>query len=388
MPQSTQQMSQQEQQEKPRGHVIQARRPKAIVFDILGTASKSGFLERILFPFLKVNLESYINQHWNVKEFVKLFKKIQDQSIEFNKQEPSTPIVLAHETSQAKASLMNFINFVTDNGVNSTAITQLRFKVWFEGYQQAKLKTPIYADVPNRIKIWFAEGIKFYVFSNTWVEAQKALLRNTNHGDLTNLISAHFDNEFGLLTEADSWRRLCYEIRESPNDVLFLTKSPQEGRAAADAGLAVVLVLTHRHNVKAITAEDRERFPYVRTLNDLQWLEGSMLPASENTGGGSRSPQPGVPMPTALSGKTGASAPILSGGQSHSAMPTSATHSTMPTGTTRSALQTGTAARPSHNSATTNPKTGASTSTARTQTGASSSSKPRSGSTSRTGGGK
>lgn len=280
MPHSKQASQQASSEGKPQtGHVVQARRPKAIVFDILGTASKSGFLERILFPFLKVNLDSYIGQHWNAKEFIKLFKKIQDQSVEFNKQEPSTPIVLAHDTSQARASLMNFINFVTDNGVNSTAVTQLRFKVWFEGYQQSKLKTPIYSDVPNRIRTWFAEGIKFYVFSNTWIEAQKALLRNTNHGDLTNLISAHFDNEFGLLTEADSWRRLCYEIRESPQDVLFLTKSPQEGRAAADAGLSVVLVLTHRHNVKAVAPEDRERFPYVRTLNDLRWIEGSMMPA-------------------------------------------------------------------------------------------------------------
>lgn len=261
---------------------VRIRRPKAIVLDILGTASKSGFLEKILFPFLKVNLEAYINTHWLKREFIRLYVKIREQSVEFNKQEPNTPIVLPHESAEGKASLINFINFITENGINSPAVTSLRFKVWFEGYQQSKLRTPIYSDVPNKLKLWFSEGIKFYVFSNTWTEAQKALLRNTNHGDLTNLISGHFDNDFGVLTEPDSWRRLCTAINTSPNDVLFLTKSPLEGRAASDAGVAVVLVLTHRHNVKAVSKEDRQLFPYVRTLLDLEWLDASQMP-SEST---------------------------------------------------------------------------------------------------------
>lgn len=275
--------------------VVQLRRPRAIVFDILGTASKSGFLERILFPFLKINLENYINTHWDKSDFIKLYKRIEEQSIEFNRQEPATPVVAPHMAAQAKTSLLQFINFVTDNAVNSPAVTQLRFKVWFEGYQQSRLRTPIYSDVPNSLKRWYAEGLKFYVFSNTWVEAQKALLRNTNHGDLTNLIAGYFDNDFGLLTEVDSWHRFCKQIGQSPNNVIFLTKSPAEGRAAQDAGLSVVLVLTHRHNVKAVSHDDRQRFAYVRTLNDLAWTEGSMMPnaepgASEMADGGATAP--------------------------------------------------------------------------------------------------
>lgn len=269
--------------------LVQVRRPRAIVFDILGTASKSGFLERILFPFFKSNLDPYLNTHWNKHDFNRLYKRIQDFSTELNKTEPSTPIVLAHNTTQAKPSLLNFLNFCQENGIQSPAVTQLRFKVWFEGYQTSRLLTPIYSDVPASLRRWFAEGIKFYVFSNTWVEAQKALLRNTNHGDLTNLITGHFDNDFGPLNEADSWRRLCAQIHESPNNVLFLTKAVQEARAAQDAGMQVVLVLTHRHNVKAIGHDDRQRFAYVRTLNDLQWLEGSMMPS---TGGGAEMPPP------------------------------------------------------------------------------------------------
>lgn len=274
------------------------RRPKAIVFDILGTASKSGFLEKVLFPFLKVNLDNFINTHWTKKDFMKLYHRILEQSVEFNKKEPTTPLVLPHDSSTAKTSLLDFINFVTDNGINTPSVTELRFKVWFEGYQQSKLRTPIYSDVPNRIRTWFAEGIKFYVFSNTWVEAQKALLRNTNHGDLTTLITGHYDNDFGLLAEPDSWRRLCGSINESPNDVLFLTKSIVEARAAAEAGLMVVLVLTHRHNVKAISHEERKLFPIVRSLNELGWVEGSMMPGSETPSG----IQSGAAGPVALSG--------------------------------------------------------------------------------------
>lgn len=291
-------------------NIVYVHRPRAIVFDILGTASKSGFLEKILFPFLKANLDTYINTHWTRRDFIKLYGRIVEQSIEFNKQEPATPVVLPHESPNAHGSLLAFITFVTDNGVNSSAVTQLRFKVWFEGYQQHKLRTPIYSDVSMQMRKWFAEGIKFYVFSNTWAEAQKALLRNTNHGDLTNLISDHFDNDFGSLTETDVWRRFCTKIRENPSDVLFLTKSSLEGRAAAEAGLNVVLVLTHRHNVKAVSKEDRQRFPYVRTLNDLGWTEGAMTPATPEGGQQpaiSGSPLVDGPIATAMSVNTNAS---------------------------------------------------------------------------------
>lgn len=260
--------------------VVKVRRPKAIVFDILGTASKSGFLEQILFPYLKQNLDAYISKNWPKRDFISLYAKIVDQSQDLNRQDSKAPLVQNHESTGARGSLSAFINYVTENGVNCSAITKLRFKVWFEGYNSMKIKTPIYRDVPNRMRAWNAEGLKFYVFSNTWVEAQKALLKNTNHGDLTTLIMGHFDNDFGLLTEAESWTRFCQQIAVEPADVLFLTKAPLEGKAAMDAGINVVLVLTHRHNVRALSADDKARFPYVRTLDDLLWADDASQVAS------------------------------------------------------------------------------------------------------------
>lgn len=258
---------------KAQNHLVHVRRPKAIVFDIMGTATKSGFLDQILFPFFKKNLDTYVNNHWNNEEFIKLHKKIVEQSTEHNQQDSSSPVVLPHDNEQSKASLINFSNYVTEKQIVCSGVIRLRFMVWFDGYHMNKLRTPIYADVFNRFKQWAQEAIKFYVFSNTWVEAQKTFLHNTNHGDLTNLISGYFDNDFGQLIDPNSWRHLCTQIKESPQDVLFLTKAPQEARAAAEAGLSVVLVLTHRHNVKAVSEEDRRRFPYVRILNDLDWIK-------------------------------------------------------------------------------------------------------------------
>jgi len=273
---------------------VLVRRPKAIVFDILGTASKSGFLERILFPYLKVNLEPYVSTHWTKRDFLKLYARIVEQSVEFNRNDPSCPIVAPHDRDDARTTLVNFINYVTETGLSSPAVTQLRFKVWFEGYQSARIKTPVYSDVPNRMRTWFAEGVKFYVFSNTWTEAQQALLKNTNHGDMTTMIAGHYDNDFGQLTSVESWRKLCDKIKQQPNDVLFLTKSVQEASAAQEAGLCVVLVLTHRHNVRAISHEDRQRFPYVRTLNDLSWIDGAGAPSGSLAPSGPAGPSSGI----------------------------------------------------------------------------------------------
>lgn len=275
--QQQQQQSRYWQQQRVGTTPVYMRRPKVIVFDILGTASKSGFLERILFPYLKVNLEPYLNTHWEKKDFAKLYRRILDNSIDLNRADPQCPVVGPLDRADAKESLIEFINFVTEHGIASAPVTQLRFKVWFEGYQSSRLKTPIYSDVASKMRQWFSEGVKFYVFSNCWVEAQQALLRNTNHGDLTNLIAGHYDNDFGSLAISDSWRRLCTQIKQSPNDVLFLTKSPAEAAAALEVGVCAVLVLTHRHNVRAISHDDRQRFPYVRTLLDLLWLESSQV---------------------------------------------------------------------------------------------------------------
>lgn len=258
--------------------VLSVKRPKVVIFDITGTASKSGFLEKILFPFFKDNVEKYVEKNWQKKDFLILYEKIFAQSAEFNRQEPATPLVLPHDNEQGRATFLTFVHFIHDNGVDSPPVTKLRFKVWFDGYQQEKLRTPIYSDVPKRIRKWHSEGVKFYCFSNTWVEAQKFLLKQTTHGDLTSLISGHYDNEFGNLNDAQSWKKLAQEIHEQLQDMLLLTKSAPEGHAAADAGCRVVLVLTHRHNVKALTVEDKQRFNYVRTLNDLVWEDEASVP--------------------------------------------------------------------------------------------------------------
>ena len=109
-----------------------------------------------------------------------------------------------------------------------------------------------------------------YVLSNGWALASKRFLSQTNHGDLNELITDYFDSDLGQLTDKSTYQKVLEQIKESAENVLFLTKNAREGQAALSAGLSVVLVMTHRRNIEKLSDEEK-KIPRVRTFNDIEF---------------------------------------------------------------------------------------------------------------------
>lgn len=143
--------------------------------------------------------------------------------------------------------------------------------MWFNAYDNDKLETPVYSDVAIQIQKWrCAQEIQLFVLSNGWSEATRRFLSKTNHGDLNLVIDDHFDSAVGPLNESDTFRRVLQKIGHSAEHVVYLTKSQEQGKAASELGITVVLVLTHRKNIEKLDREGK-KMPRVRSFNELEF---------------------------------------------------------------------------------------------------------------------
>ncbi len=72
------------------------------------------------------------------------------------------------------------------------------------------------------------------------------------------------------LTDKRSFTKILAKIGEQPENVIFLTKSGEEARAAKEAGITPVLVLTHRTNIEKLDEVDKQ-FQRIRSFNELEF---------------------------------------------------------------------------------------------------------------------
>lgn len=251
---------------------LQVKKPRAILFDISGTVAKSSFIDKVLMPYIKEFIRMYLEENYEQRNVRTDIENLRVQA----SRDDAAPKIPGPEAG--RANLINatvaYVNYCADNKMENKAITLLRFHMWFDGYKRQRLETPVYSDVAIQIQKWRCDQeIKLFVFSNGWAEATKRFLSRTNHGDMNLLIDDHFDTTTGSLTDPATFAKVLdhEKVKEQPQDVLFLTKSPEEARAAIAAGLIVVMVLTHRRNIEKLDTEGR-RLPRVRSFNEIEFV--------------------------------------------------------------------------------------------------------------------
>ena len=121
------------------------------------------------------------------------------------------------------------------------------------------------------------QHIKLFVFNNGWTEATKRFLSKTNHGDLNLLIDAHFDSSIGTLAEAATFQKILDEIKQNPEDLLFLTEWPNQVRAAKSLNIIAVLVMTRQNrNIDNLDEADKT-LDRICSLQELKFEWSSKL---------------------------------------------------------------------------------------------------------------
>ena len=253
------------------------KEPKVIIMDVLGTAVKLGFIEKILIPYVKTNINEYIKEKWEdkklKKDVEKLRKEAAKEDITVKIAPPESPVAEQQQT------VANYVLSALEMKRETSGIQMFRFNLWFDGYKKKKIRTPVYPYVVFQLKKWKDIGIKVYVLSNGWKEANKKFLSTTSHGDLNLVIDGHFDNTDGPLDNKDTYTKIAAKVGHPVEDCLFLTKSGKEGLAAQESGMSIVLVLTHRKNIEKL-AEEEKGLPRIRTFNELQFGDVTAVQAS------------------------------------------------------------------------------------------------------------
>ncbi|EGD76992.1 enolase-phosphatase E1 [Salpingoeca rosetta] len=128
-----------------------------------------------------------------------------------------------------------------DNDRKATALKQLQGHIWKDAYESGAVKGHVYDDVRPAMERWVADGIQVRIYSSGSVAAQKLLFKHSENGDMTKLLSGHYDTRIGGKMEAASYRRIAEEAMTKPNSILFLSDRIEECEAARAAGLMVVV---------------------------------------------------------------------------------------------------------------------------------------------------
>lgn len=243
---------------------LKLRRPRAILFDLTGTATRESFVGKVLMPYFRANAKSYLEQNWaKCRAEVEALASVA-------KQDPESPQVdPCGGQSEQVESIAAYLRYCEQRGRESKALAKLRLQVWFHGYDSGALSTPLYPDVAVNLRKWHERDIRLFLLSNGWAEATRKFMCRTSDGDLNPLISRHFDTSTGSLTSVDTYRKVASEIGEQPEDVLFLTKCADQARVARQCGITPVLVLSRKGDESG--AHQYRDFQVVGTFAELQF---------------------------------------------------------------------------------------------------------------------
>lgn len=200
---------------------------RAIVTDIEGTTSSIDFVHQTLFPYAKAHLRGFLRAHARRPEVA----------------------VHVHAVAEAEGRQLTLEDAadVLERWIaedrKATPLKALQGMVWAQGYAAGELQGHVYADTPEYLRRWHAQGLQLYVYSSGSVEAQQLIFGHTAYGDLTPLFDGYFDTRVGGKREPASYQNILEAIGLPASEVLFLSDIGEELDAARAAGLATTQLL-------------------------------------------------------------------------------------------------------------------------------------------------
>ncbi len=221
---------------------------KAIVTDIEGTTSSIDFVHQVLFPYAKSRLRAFLREHAGDDAIQHLLDDVEQ---------------IANRGDLSIDEAADVLEQWIAEDRKLTPLKALQGMIWRVGYQAGELKGHVYADTPDALQRWHADGRQLYVYSSGSVEAQQLIFGHTDYGDLTPLFSGYFDTRIGGKREAASYRHILELIGLPGAEVLFLSDVGEELDAAAEAGMQTCQLL------RDDTAVPAPAHAQVSSLNDV-----------------------------------------------------------------------------------------------------------------------
>lgn len=194
--------------------------PRAVLLDVEGTTSSIAFVADVLFPYARAHLADFVARH--PAETAPLLDEVRTEAPD------EDPV----------ATLLRWI----DEDRKATPLKTLQGMIWAKGYADGTLEGHVYPDTVAALRRWREAGIAVHIYSSGSVAAQKQLFAHSIAGDLTPLLSGHFDTHVGAKREPGSYRAIADALGLAPEDILFVSDVAAETDAAREAGFAALLI--------------------------------------------------------------------------------------------------------------------------------------------------
>ncbi|XP_045165593.1 enolase-phosphatase E1-like [Mercenaria mercenaria] len=251
---------------------------KALVLDIEGTIAPISFVKEKLFPYVRENLESYLSTRYDEEETqadISALRALAAKDKEEGKDVVQLPEKEDGNKDDVIKAVVSNVNAQMDADRKTKELKDLQGHVWRDAYKQKRIEGELFEDVAPVLQQIAEEDFMLFIYSSGSVEAQKLLLANTADGDITDMFMGFFDSTQGPKTESESYKNIQKRISEeqevNAEEILFLTDSPAEAKAACGAGWQAVLVDRSMEQEGGIelTEEDKQNFMVIENLNDL-----------------------------------------------------------------------------------------------------------------------
>jgi enolase-phosphatase E1 len=205
---------------------------RVILVDIEGTTTSISFVFDVLFPYARQHIAEYVRDN------------VEDPAVQRELEAVNQEVGQQLTAEQAIEQLIRWI----DQDRKATPLKALQGMIWQQGYVDKAYTGHIYPDAVKRLRQWWDDGIKLYVYSSGSVQAQKLLFGHSDFGDLTQLFSGYFDTRIGMKRNSGSYQRISDETGVDAEDFLFLSDSMEELDAARAAGMQTIRLVRDRQD--------------------------------------------------------------------------------------------------------------------------------------------
>ncbi|KAJ2078548.1 enolase-phosphatase E1 [Coemansia sp. RSA 988] len=219
----------------------------AVLLDIEGTTTPISFVRDVLFPYVKHNIRGFLEARWEDAEVQKHVQAIAKQANDdVNAGIPSAVGInldgaQADSAEEARHKVLQNIEWQMKEDRKIGALKVLQGCIWRDGYESGQLQGVMFPDVVGAIRRWTAAGCKVYIYSSGSIEAQKLIFGFSDHGNMLQYISGHFDTTTGPKIDSSSYTAIADKIGVLPDRILFVSDIILEIRAADQAGMQTVL---------------------------------------------------------------------------------------------------------------------------------------------------
>jgi enolase-phosphatase E1 len=214
---------------------------RGILLDIEGTTSSVSFVYDVMFPFVRRELDHYLQTRWSDPALAPACDAIARDlgHADFNAWSLAAHVDEAGQRQLLRREVVRLM----DGDVKATGLKHLQGLIWEEGFRTGELKAHVYDDVPPALRKWRDLQIDVHIYSSGSIQAQKLFFAHTIAGDLLCFFHGHYDTTTGPKKEAHSYRKIARDFAVPAESILFVSDVVAELDAARAASLRTALVL-------------------------------------------------------------------------------------------------------------------------------------------------